>query len=178
MQPPVCGLSPQLRLASCSATPSHKPLGISLFQIDPSLLRRFLIPHPQVHPLCWRGVLLCGGVYVCTGRGEGVSRISNYMGCLAHAVPHARSPRESAWTGSAVFPRASQSSWLLLPANSRRMVLQRPAGPRLRHSHPPRAQGPAGQGSSPGNSACCLFPFFETLLCDSMKHLSFCRLLG
>lgn len=53
---------------------------------------RFLFSHPQVHPLCWQGVLLCGGVYVCTGRGGGVSQIpttrdAEHRLCPVHGAP-------------------------------------------------------------------------------------------
>lgn len=72
LQPPVCGLSPQLRLASCSATPSHESLGISLFQIDPSLLRKFLFLTPRYTHSAGAGCFSVV-VYVCARVGVGVS---------------------------------------------------------------------------------------------------------
>lgn len=70
----------------------HGSLGIFLLQTDPFLLRRLLFPHPQLHTLSWCGVLFCGGVYVCSGGGGGISRIptrqdAEHTLCLMRGAP-------------------------------------------------------------------------------------------
>lgn len=47
---------------------------------------------PQVHTLCWRGMLFCGGVYVCVGEGRGVYRTpkrqdAEHTLCPVHGAP-------------------------------------------------------------------------------------------